>query len=161
MFRNILQIRNGLVVGKRTFIKDTFKYSHCDPPPGTTPVCCGSPCCPPPPCQPPPCPSDPPRKPIPPNPCCPHFYEGGDKLYKRFRNIFLFVSLPLILLLTYKNVIAAPHLDEKGECAEFEFMLRRTKRFPWGDGTKSLFHSDKYNHLPGECYPPPPCDDDD
>ncbi|XP_041974684.1 cytochrome c oxidase subunit 6A1, mitochondrial-like [Aricia agestis] len=92
-------------------------------------------------------------QPIPPNPCCvgaPHKPNA-----KRFKYLFFFVAVPLIAFQTY--MIHGIEKPPKEDCREYEYMLIRTKRFPWGDGVKSLFHSDEYNHLPGECA----ADDDD
>ncbi|XP_048005091.1 cytochrome c oxidase subunit 6A, mitochondrial-like [Leguminivora glycinivorella] len=88
---------------------------------------------------------------IPYNPCCPHFHEGHDT-YKKYKYIFL-LMLPVIIAHTLNCLSHCPH--PKGECREYEYMLRRTKRFPWGEGKKSFFHNDETNHLPGDCTPAP------
>lgn len=88
---------------------------------------------------------------VPPNPCAPQ--PRGHDTWKSYKYFSLFVSLPVILAASLKVSKHKP--DPKGECREYEYMLRRTKRFPWGNGAKSLFHNDHVNHLPGECRPPP------
>lgn len=93
--------------------------------------------------------------PIPYNPCCPgpgHKGHGGYQKYK----VAFFTILPIIAIYTlYVMGGDEPH---KKPCREYEFMRRRTKRFPWGDGNKSLYHNDHANNLPEECEPPKYCD---
>lgn len=109
--------------------------------------------CPPPcgPCrpQPPPCPTRP--GPIAPNPCCPRFHHGTNT-WRKYKMIVFFVGFPLIFICGFS--LWGHHPPPKGECRDFEYMRIRTKRFPWHE-TKSLFHNDAVNFLPGECEPPP------
>ncbi|XP_023020495.1 cytochrome c oxidase subunit 6A1, mitochondrial [Leptinotarsa decemlineata] len=80
----------------------------------------------------------------------PHSKEGSYKLYK---NLFYFVGVPLIALATL-NAILAKKIEEEGECGgrppfvKYEYLRRRTKRFPWGDGQRTLFHNPRVNPLP-------------
>lgn len=64
--------------------------------------------------------------------------------------------LPIITLLSL--YVMGGEVAHKGTCREYEYMRRRTKRFPWGEGNKSLYHNDETNFLPEECGPP---NDDD
>lgn len=90
---------------------------------------------------------------VPPNPCMPKFHEGKNT-WKKYRNIVFFISFPLIIAQAFHAF--GHEVPPKGECRDYEYMRRRTKRFPWGKrGIKSLFHNDHTNHLPGECVPPP------
>ncbi|PZC87033.1 hypothetical protein B5X24_HaOG201269 [Helicoverpa armigera] len=90
--------------------------------------------------------------PIPPNPCVPKF--PGKDTWQRYRNIVVFICFPLMF---FQAFTALGHqTPSKTECREYEYMRRRTKRFPWGrTGNKSLFHNPRCNYLPGECGPPP------
>lgn len=73
-------------------------------------------------------------------------HEGG---YKIWKNITFFLAFPSILLcgvncyLSHKN---AHH--EPPEFVKYEHLRIRTKRFPWGDGNRSLFHNPHVNALP-------------
>jgi len=37
---------------------------------------------------------------------------------------------------------------ERPPFVKYEYMRKRDKRFPWGDGNKSLFHNEHVNALP-------------
>lgn len=89
--------------------------------------------------------------------------DGGHKF---FRNVALFAALPIIVI-----VMAKCYSEGKFGAAEpdrppfvpYEYLRRRTKRFPWGDGTKSLFHNDRTNPLPDgyvDGYNDDECDDE-
>lgn len=90
------------------------------------------------------------------NPCKPIFRTSTEST--KYKLIFFLICVPTIIAQMFRAFSHEP--QEKGECREYEFMRRRTKRFPWGDGTKSFFHNDHINSLPSECKPPPPdyCD---
>lgn len=88
---------------------------------------------------------------IPRNPCMPVYHHGKDT-WKKFMYITLFISLPLIVIQTFRSL--GEHPPHKTECRDYEYMRRRTKRFPWRDGAESLFHNPDVNYLPGECVPP-------
>lgn len=135
-------------------VRNTARYyggCSCPPRPPQPPRCPCNPC----PCQPcrPICPpADCSSRPIPPNPCCPRY--PGKGVWRKYRNMFFFLCVPLLILQTFHAFGHEPH--HKGECRDYEYMRRRTKRFPWGRrGIKSLFHNPCTNHLPGECEPPP------
>lgn len=42
--------------------------------------------------------------------------------------------------------------QERVEYKPYEYLGIRHKRFPWGDGNKSLFHNPKLNGIPGVGY---------
>lgn len=75
------------------------------------------------------------------------FPAGGHKLYKK---LTLFVALPtcgLCMLNAYLGHLE-DHKKPRPEFIPYEHLRIRTKRFPWGDGNKSLFHNPRVNALP-------------
>uniref|UniRef100_A0A1B6LRC7 Cytochrome c oxidase polypeptide VIa n=1 Tax=Graphocephala atropunctata TaxID=36148 RepID=A0A1B6LRC7_9HEMI len=96
------------------------------------PDCCEDPCC-----------DDPPLS----EPDPDHGHS-----YKVYRAISLFVCVPLIMMMTalqYKNHFAAKtECEERPEFIPYDHMRIRSKRFPWGEGNKSLFHNPHVNALP-------------
>ncbi|XP_050305334.1 cytochrome c oxidase subunit 6A1, mitochondrial-like [Anthonomus grandis grandis] len=72
--------------------------------------------------------------------------EGGYKIWKR---LALFLALPSVIggsVLLYLKKKSAP--EERPPFVKYSFLRIRTKRYPWGDGQKSLFHNPKVNALP-------------
>uniref|UniRef100_A0A182JII0 Uncharacterized protein n=1 Tax=Anopheles atroparvus TaxID=41427 RepID=A0A182JII0_ANOAO len=77
-----------------------------------------------------------------------HGASGGYKIWKKMT---FFVALPAIGL-CFLNVYL-DHREHHGHRARPEFVpyehLRiRNKRFPWGDGNRTLFHNPAVNALP-------------
>ncbi|XP_046390768.1 cytochrome c oxidase subunit 6A, mitochondrial-like [Ischnura elegans] len=73
-------------------------------------------------------------------------HAGGMDLW---RKLSFFVAIPAVLLCavhTYLRDQAHPH--EPPEFVPYEHLRKREKRFPWGDGTKTLFHNPHTNPLP-------------
>ncbi|XP_049873193.1 cytochrome c oxidase subunit 6A, mitochondrial [Pectinophora gossypiella] len=73
-------------------------------------------------------------------------HGGGYKLWKK---VSFFVAFPAVGLGMLNAYLA--HQEEHHEPPPFvpyEYMRVRTKRFPWGDGQKSLFHNPHVNALP-------------
>ncbi|KAG5898405.1 hypothetical protein JTB14_030383 [Gonioctena quinquepunctata] len=75
-------------------------------------------------------------------------HEGG---FKVWRNLTFFVAFPSIALcavncvLTHQKHAAHPH---RPEFVQYEHLRVRSKRFPWGEGNRSLFHNPHTNPLP-------------
>ncbi|XP_055917981.1 cytochrome c oxidase subunit 6A1, mitochondrial [Eupeodes corollae] len=73
--------------------------------------------------------------------------HGGYLLWKR---LTFFVAMPavgLCMLNAYlKHQEHAHH--PRPPFVKYEYLAIRNKRFPWGDGNKSLFHNPKVNALP-------------
>ncbi|XP_055615541.1 cytochrome c oxidase subunit 6A, mitochondrial-like [Toxorhynchites rutilus septentrionalis] len=76
-------------------------------------------------------------------------HEGGGG-YKLWKKLSFFVALPGVGLCMLNAYLK--HQEEHGhsrpEFLPYEHMRIRTKRFPWGDGTRSLFHNPHTNPLP-------------
>lgn len=75
---------------------------------------------------------------------------GHDGGYKLWKNLTLFVALPAIgLSMTSCYLDHTKGHHERPEFVPYDHLRIRNKRFPWGDGTKSLFHNPHVNALPG------------
>ncbi|GLH10033.1 Cytochrome c oxidase subunit 6A, mitochondrial [Gryllus bimaculatus] len=73
-------------------------------------------------------------------------HGGGVKLWK---SLSFFVALPgvgICMLNAYLKHQEESH--EQPEFVPYEHLRIRTKRFPWGDGKRSLFHNPHVNALP-------------
>lgn len=71
-----------------------------------------------------------------------------------WKRVTLLVATPAVALCM---INAFNSLDEEHKNREYrqppvnyEYMCRRNKRFPWGDGKQSLFHNPKTNQLSGD-----------
>lgn len=66
---------------------------------------------------------------------------GGYKIWKR---LSFFVAMPavgLCMLNTYlEHQKAHEHGHTRPDFVQYDYLRVRTKRFPWGEGNKSLFH---------------------
>ncbi|XP_018566360.1 cytochrome c oxidase subunit 6A2, mitochondrial [Anoplophora glabripennis] len=73
-------------------------------------------------------------------------HEGGFKIWK---NLTIFVAFPSILLCGV-NCYLAHQSGHHGqpEFVKYDYLRVRTKRFPWGEGNRSLFHNSHVNALP-------------
>lgn len=70
--------------------------------------------------------------------------------YRFWKCIALFVAFPVIGVLMANVYMGQqdPKAHERVPFVKYEFLRRRTKRFPWGEGNKSLFHNPHTNPLP-------------
>ncbi|KAL7645817.1 UNVERIFIED_CONTAM: hypothetical protein RMT77_002714 [Armadillidium vulgare] len=69
---------------------------------------------------------------------------------KQWKMVSFLVALPgvaLCMLNVYLKESAADH-HARPEFVPYDHLRLRTKRFPWGDGNKSLFHNSHTNALP-------------
>lgn len=63
---------------------------------------------------------------------------GGWKLWKR---LSLFVAFPAVALCMLNTYLEHQKMTvHRPEFVKYEYLRIRNKRFPWGDGNKSLFH---------------------
>lgn len=65
--------------------------------------------------------------------------DGG---HKNYRNLALYGGIPFILISMASCAISKGKNEKKEKPSakvQYEYLNRRTKRFPWGDGEKSFF----------------------
>jgi cytochrome c oxidase subunit 6a len=74
-------------------------------------------------------------------------HSGGVKLWK---NLSIFVALPAVGLCMVNAYLkhVEEHHHERAEFIAYEHLRIRNKRFPWGEGNRSLFHNPHTNALP-------------
>ncbi|KAK2723574.1 hypothetical protein QYM36_002053 [Artemia franciscana] len=75
-------------------------------------------------------------------------HSGGWKLWKK---LSFFVAIPgvgLCMLNAWLGHVKEHENHERPEFIPYEHLRIRNKRFPWGDGQKSLFHNPHVNALP-------------
>lgn len=74
-------------------------------------------------------------------------FKGGYKVWKR---LSFFVALPAVGLCMLNAYLKhqEEHNKPRPEFIKYEYLRIRNKRFPWGDGNKSLFHNPHVNPLP-------------
>lgn len=68
-----------------------------------------------------------------------------------WKKVFLYVACPAILLSAVNTYfLEMEHYEHwhRPEFVPYEYLRIRTRRMPWGDGNKSLFHNPKTNPLP-------------
>ena len=82
-----------------------------------------------------------------PAPKVPHGPEHA-KTVNMWRNLFFAAAVPAILLVNKNVEFIEEHHPKRAEFHPYEYMRRRVKKFPWGDGNHSLFHNEYYNALP-------------
>ncbi|CAD7090940.1 unnamed protein product [Hermetia illucens] len=74
-------------------------------------------------------------------------HSGGYKVWKRLSFLVALPAVGLCMLNAYLK-----HQEEHGhpraEFKPYDHLRIRNKRFPWGEGNKSLFHNPHTNPLP-------------
>jgi len=73
--------------------------------------------------------------------------SGGYKVWKR---LSFFVAVPAVGLCMLNAYLKhqEEHDKPRQEFVKYDYLRRREKRFPWGEGQKSLFHNPHVNALP-------------
>ncbi|KAJ4941692.1 hypothetical protein JOQ06_011568 [Pogonophryne albipinna] len=78
--------------------------------------------------------------------------EQGHDASKLWKRLTYFVALPGVAVCMLNMYLKMQHHAahyERPEFISYSHLRIRTKRFPWGDGSKSLFHNREMNPLPG------------
>ncbi|CAB3387009.1 Hypothetical predicted protein [Cloeon dipterum] len=74
-------------------------------------------------------------------------HQGG---YKLWRNLSFLVAIPGVGLCMANAILRIrEHPHDPPEFKPYDHLRKRDKRFPWGEGQKSLFHNPHMNALPG------------
>ncbi|KAK7135566.1 hypothetical protein R3I94_014290 [Phoxinus phoxinus] len=72
----------------------------------------------------------------------------GEQAAKTWKILSFVVALPGVAVCMLNMYLRSQHHHEQPEFVPYSHLRIRSKRFPWGDGTKSLFHNPHVNALP-------------
>lgn len=79
-----------------------------------------------------------------PMPMVTHHKPGGYKIYKY---LTLFVCIPLIALMAANVFVISAEHPHRPKFVPYDYLRKRDKRYPWGDGSRTLFHNPHLNPL--------------
>ncbi|XP_068249264.1 cytochrome c oxidase subunit 6A, mitochondrial-like [Palaemon carinicauda] len=71
----------------------------------------------------------------------------GAAAMKQWKMVSILVAIPSVALCMVNAFVGVEH-EAPPEFVAYEHLRLRNKRFPWGDGQKSLFHNAHVNALP-------------
>ncbi|XP_049278667.1 cytochrome c oxidase subunit 6A1, mitochondrial-like [Anopheles funestus] len=77
-------------------------------------------------------------------------YTGSDG-YKKWKKLTFLVALPCVGLSALSAFMAHQKQHEyrtRPKFVQYEYLRIRNKRYPWGDGIRTLFHNPELNALP-------------
>ncbi|XP_029294873.1 cytochrome c oxidase subunit 6A1, mitochondrial [Cottoperca gobio] len=73
----------------------------------------------------------------------------GEQAARTWKILSFVVALPGVAVCMLNMYLKMQHhVHEQPEFVPYSHLRIRTKRFPWGDGSKSLFHNAEMNALP-------------
>lgn len=87
-----------------------------------------------------------------------HSKADHEATAKLWRNIFYFVACPALVISMINTYLAEKEHwahYRRPKFVPYEYRRIQTTKFPWGDGTRSLFHNPLVNALPSGWEPLP------